>query len=327
MNTCSTCHKKKELNYFIKGEKTLKTCKDCRNSSYEYKRENKERTKKYNEMYRNNKKNSKDIQQVIYARKKGAEEWINFKNLTDASNKLGLWKSNICKVIKQNINTTGDYEFKIIEEEFKIIEVKTWDEIKKENNFGHKQKGKPSPHRINHIKKQNINGKICCCCKKWVPLTEYNYSKNHWDKLRNDCKICLSTWRKNNRESINKKHKIYEKNRKLYDPEFKLIKTLRTRLGTVLRTKNIKKNTKTLDLIGCSPAFLINYLEEKFTEGMSWENHGTWHIDHRKPCAKFDLTKKEEQEKCFHYTNLQPLWAKDNLSKGSKYDDNLLNES
>ncbi len=53
----------------------------------------------------------------------------------------------------------------------------------------------------------------------------------------------------------------------------------------------------------------------------------TWHIDHRVPCAKFDLTKKEEQEKCFHYTNLQPLWAKDNLTKGSKYDDNLLNES
>ena len=57
---------------------------------------------------------------------------------------------------------------------------------------------------------------------------------------------------------------------------------------------------------------------------MSWENHGTWHIDHRVPCAKFDLTKKEEQEKCFHYTNLQPLWAKDNLSKGNKYDEKLI---
>ena len=54
---------------------------------------------------------------------------------------------------------------------------------------------------------------------------------------------------------------------------------------------------------------------------MTWDKVGKEiHIDHIKPCAKFDLTKKEEQEKCFHYTNLQPLWACDNLMKGSKYD-------
>ena len=50
------------------------------------------------------------------------------------------------------------------------------------------------------------------------------------------------------------------------------------------------------------------------------ENHGNWHIDHRIPCCSFDLTTEEEQKKCFHYTNLQPLWDKDNLSKGGKYD-------
>jgi hypothetical protein len=51
---------------------------------------------------------------------------------------------------------------------------------------------------------------------------------------------------------------------------------------------------------------------------MNWENQGEWHIDHILPCASFDLTKEEEQRKCFHYTNLQPLWAKDNMIKGSK---------
>jgi hypothetical protein len=68
---------------------------------------------------------------------------------------------------------------------------------------------------------------------------------------------------------------------------------------------------------------------------MSWENHGNqienkaktgWHIDHIKPCAEFDLTKEEEQE-CFHYSNTQPLWAEDNLSKGDKWNEELLDNS
>jgi hypothetical protein len=64
------------------------------------------------------------------------------------------------------------------------------------------------------------------------------------------------------------------------------------------------------------------HLESLFKKGMSWENHGNegWHIDHIIPCAAFDLTDPKQQKKCFHYTNLQPLWAKDNLSKGDKYE-------
>lgn len=64
------------------------------------------------------------------------------------------------------------------------------------------------------------------------------------------------------------------------------------------------------------------HLESLFQNGMTWDNHGFdgWHIDHIVPCAAFDLTDPEEQKKCFHYTNLQPLWAKDNLSKGDRYE-------
>jgi putative phage-type endonuclease len=61
-----------------------------------------------------------------------------------------------------------------------------------------------------------------------------------------------------------------------------------------------------------------DFLETKFKEGMTWENHGEWHIDHIKPCASFNLLDDYEQKKCFHYKNLQPLWATENLRKGDK---------
>ena len=74
------------------------------------------------------------------------------------------------------------------------------------------------------------------------------------------------------------------------------------------------------ELVGCSMDQLKEHLERQFTEGMTWDNYGFygWHIDHIIPCVSFDLTDIEQQKKCFHYTNLQPLWAKDNLSKGSR---------
>jgi hypothetical protein len=81
--------------------------------------------------------------------------------------------------------------------------------------------------------------------------------------------------------------------------------------------KGYRKTDTTLALIGCSIKDLRLYLESLWQPGMSWETYGTdgWHIDHILPCASFDLLDPEQQRKCFHYTNLQPLWAKDNLRK------------
>jgi hypothetical protein len=77
----------------------------------------------------------------------------------------------------------------------------------------------------------------------------------------------------------------------------------------------------TLELLGCTIQELKIHLESQFEEGMSWENYSKagWHVDHIRPCASFDLTDPTQQKQCFHYSNLQPLWAKDNLSKGSKW--------
>lgn len=74
-------------------------------------------------------------------------------------------------------------------------------------------------------------------------------------------------------------------------------------------------------MLGCSLAYFITYIERQWLPGMSWENYGRngWHIDHKKPCAGFDLSDPEQQRVCFHHTNMQPLWARDNLSKNDRW--------
>jgi len=93
---------------------------------------------------------------------------------------------------------------------------------------------------------------------------------------------------------------------------------LRSRLNSAL--KNNQKVGSAVNDLGCSIEFLKKHLEKQFKEGMNWNNYGLygWHIDHIKPLDCFDLSDREELLKACHYTNLQPLWAEDNLSKGSK---------
>jgi hypothetical protein len=142
-------------------------------------------------------------------------------------------------------------------------------------------------------------------------------NKRKQDKLFHDRELIRNnSWKKNNRNKINICRKYYDVNRRKKDINFKLICYLRSRLSNVLR-KN-KKSKSTMKLIGCSVEQLKQHLEQKFTKGMSFSNYGKWHIDHIKSCARFDLSKPEEQKRCFHYTNLQPLWAVDNLRK-NKY--------
>lgn len=106
------------------------------------------------------------------------------------------------------------------------------------------------------------------------------------------------------------------------DLESRMKRALRARIHHALFKSKTKKTNRTLELIGCSIGFLKSYLADKFIGDMSWENYGYrgWHIDHIIPCSAFDLTKEEEQKKCFHYTNLQPLWAEDNMAKHDKLD-------
>lgn len=100
--------------------------------------------------------------------------------------------------------------------------------------------------------------------------------------------------------------------------EFRLLQNMRVRIRRSLKG-TVKKSNSTTNLVGCSTEFLMEYLQNKFKVGMQWNNYGKgWHVDHIKPCASFNLLDPEEQKKCFHYTNLQPLWAFENVRKHAK---------
>ena len=90
------------------------------------------------------------------------------------------------------------------------------------------------------------------------------------------------------------------------------------RIRSAIKMSGSKKNDRTSKLIGCSIPYFMDHIEKQFNKGMTWENYGKWHIDHRVPCASFDLTDPEQQKACFHYTNMQPMWAKENLKKANK---------
>ena len=121
------------------------------------------------------------------------------------------------------------------------------------------------------------------------------------------------------KKCVRKKHHDSRKENLEYQIKARLRSRIRCALVNNARGK-INKAQKTEKLLGCKISELKNLFSQKFTRGMSWKKFlaGEIHIDHIKPCVSFDLTKESEQKKCFHYTNLQPLWAKDNLSKGAK---------
>ena len=140
--------------------------------------------------------------------------------------------------------------------------------------------------------------------------------------------IAVKKYYLNNKEKINENSKNYHlnnrpkinahlSNRRKTDLVFGLTEKLRARLGQALNGKN--KSKSTLKLLGCSIEYLIQHLEKQFQHGMTWENRHLFHIDHIRPCSSFDLTDPKQQSECFNYKNLQPLWAYQNMSKGSKY--------
>ena len=122
--------------------------------------------------------------------------------------------------------------------------------------------------------------------------------------------------RENMREAMKKRPAYYK------SPEARLIRNLERRIDNALNGERraaaitvllgIDKKTNPLD-------FFWGYMEKRLRPGMTKKNYGKWQVDHIRPCATFDLSISEEQMRCFHYTNLQPLWAEDNKKKSAKW--------
>jgi hypothetical protein len=185
---------------------------------------------------------------------------------------------------------------------------------------------KPKRSASCHPNKQNYAKDLCITCynlnyRKANRLKFRQYSKEA--RQQPEYRAMQNAWLKANRhkQSYKDMKNSYNKKRTQCDPTYKLSRNLRTRLNSAIR-KHLKTGSAVKDL-GCTIEFLKSYLESLWQPGMSWDNYGKygWHIDHIKPLASFDLTDREELLKACHYTNLQPLWAVDNLKKSDKVGD------
>jgi hypothetical protein len=180
--------------------------------------------------------------------------------------------------------------------------------------------------------------KICSKCGMEKDISYFYKNKYSKTGYRSECSMCgekknkerrgkmreyQKEFRIKNRENVNNIQKKYYRSKK-DDVLFKLKRNIRCRISSFIKLKKITKNNRTFKMIGCNPYELKKYIEEKFTEGMCWEKYGVygWHIDHIIP---LDLAETEEDLfKLSHYTNLQPLWSFDNLSKGKKIPENTV---
>lgn len=191
--------------------------------------------------------------------------------------------------------------------------------------------------------------KVCSKCHKEKDLNDFTKQKLGKYGVRSQCKNCEQQYRKNNVEHIkdynqrwnknhakayrelnkekrkqhhdewykdNKAHKAkYKQRRCKTDLNYRIACLLRTRLYDAVR--NDRSGSAVKDL-GCSIEDFKGYISNFFVGGMTWDNYGEWHLDHIKPLSKFDLTDRIQFKEACHYTNYQPLWAKDNLVKGAR---------
>lgn len=132
-------------------------------------------------------------------------------------------------------------------------------------------------------------------------------AKKYYQNNKENIKQYKKRYIKSNKDKINERARNYRNN----NVNAKIAALVRTRIRETVKLNNSRKSNSSIKLLGCSIEFFREYLESKFTTGMTWENHGLygWHIDHIIPCASFDLSDPAQQELCFHYTNMQPLWS------------------
>lgn len=221
-------------------------------------------------------------------------------------------KCNLCRKIKKISDffriKGGKYGVRsvckkchyILSKEYYLNHKKHLDKYYKDYRDNHKEEIKKY-HKNHYL--ENLE-KIKKYNKSRVKIRQ-QYDKERYEKIKN----------KRIKEIVD-----YRRKRLKTDKKLRIEMNLRSRIYTALKGKS--KSLSTMLLIGCDIDYLMYYIQERFTKGMTWDNYGRgkgkWNIDHIKPCASFDLAKKSEQFKYFNYKNLQPLWAIDNIRKKDK---------
>ncbi|MDD2820123.1 MAG: hypothetical protein PHW29_02555 [Flavobacterium sp.] len=292
---CTKCNVEKKRSEFAKdinkSDGLYSSCKTC--------------NEKYIETYRKN-----NPEKVTESKKKAVSKKVEY---------YAIYKNNWYTENKEILNKKGKEYYK-----------QNKDTIRKQNREYRFEKRKKQLEEY-----EKIESKKCKKCLLLKPRENYRKSTVGKFGLSDNCKSCrnLSLIDKQEKNKIRSKE-YYNKNKETLlvkgylakikrlktDPEFKLRALLSHRVRRAIYDQSGTKSAKTLELLGCSIKEARIHIEKQFREGMQWENHGIkgWHIDHIIPCSSFDLTKNEDQNKCFHYTNLQPLWAEENLRKGNK---------
>lgn len=181
-------------------------------------------------------------------------------------------------------------------------------------------------------------------------LKQNNINKRHAGRINlGGRKVADKKWRDNNKEYTTQKHKLwviqnkehlkeyhkkwrdkninrhrenkrnYEKARKHKDPIYKLIGNFRTAIYTVLKENNMTKYGHYFEILDYTPDDLVKHLSSKLKDGMTWENYGDWHVDHKLPITSFRFKDIYDSEfkKCWSLENLQPMWGKENISKSN----------
>lgn len=167
---------------------------------------------------------------------------------------------------------------------------------------------------MNKEKKRSCDSNYYKNNKKEVLAKQREYYEINQKKRKAYQKI----YKRNNRKKVNQRNRIYEKNRRLTDPKYRLNISV-----SALMRISLCGNKNSLhweSLVGYTLKKLITHLEKQFQPGMSWDNYGKWHVDHKIPLSAHNFTKPEhiDFKKAWTLKNLQPMWAKENISKGAK---------
>ncbi len=140
--------------------------------------------------------------------------------------------------------------------------------------------------------------------------------KDNSEKIKEYNKRAYKKYYEKHRDAIRARRRIRKNKRWNTDENYRLRGCLRSRINALVKGEDKSENT--MKLLGCSLEDLWIYLESRFETGMTRQNYGkVWHVDHIIPCAVFDLKRPEHQKRCFHFSNLQPLFGIENLKKNS----------